>query len=119
MNIKTADAEELAFFKAFNEIKGTKPEELFGFVLLVDYGVTPLEFEQILRKFAKYVEPDETPVEIADRDINKFFGNADWKKLTVHQFHTKCYDLIGYKRHLQMQQQQAEETKNTPQARNS
>lgn len=80
--------------KALCEAKGVKMEQLFPYVTLVDLGVTAPEVEQLIKKVA---ENFEFPHEIDDDDISSFFGNQDWKQLTVKSFTDRCMNLIVWK----------------------
>ena len=79
---------------AFFEIKKIKPEDIFGYVLLTDYGVTAPEVDKLARKVAEHFE---FPDELDEDDISYFFGQQDWKTLTIHLFTECCIDLICYK----------------------
>ena len=76
------------------EAKGVKTEQLFPYVTLIDLGVTAPEVDQLIKKVAKSFE---LPNEIDDEDIGSFFGDQDWKQLTVKSFTDRCMDLIVWK----------------------
>ena len=80
--------------EALNSIKGVKLEEIFPYVLLLDFGVTAPEVETLIKKVA---ENFEFPRDLVEYDISCFFGDRDWKTLTVSIFTDKCFDLLVYK----------------------
>jgi len=79
---------------AFAEVKGVIPEALFGYVVLPDYDVTALEVTELIKEVANHFD---FPYELTEEDINDFFGNQDWKQLTVKKFTDCCCNLLGYK----------------------
>lgn len=82
--------------KALCEVKGVKKEQIFPYVTLIDFGVTAPEINLLIKKVA---ENFEFPHEIDDEeDIGEFFGDQDWKLLTVKTFTDHCMDLIVYKK---------------------
>ena len=94
MNKQTADYDELALINAFESVKGIKAENLHGYVVLPDYGVTADEVEELIKKYIEpYKSKYEISSEVTDADINHFFGSDDWKKLTVHEFYKRCFNL--------------------------
>lgn len=84
-----------ALIDAFEKVKQVKPEDLFSYVLLTDYGVTAPEVEKLIRQYATNFK---FPHEIDDNDISDFFGKQNWKTMTVKLFWDCCVNLIGYKR---------------------
>ena len=79
---------------AFYAVKQIKPKDIFGYVLLTDYGVTAPEVDKLARKVAEHFE---FPHELDEDDISYFFGQQDWKTLTVHQFTDCCMNLVVFK----------------------
>ena len=78
---------------ALFEIKQIKPEDIFSYVLLTDYGVTTPEVKKLIQKVAEYFEFSD---KLDENAIGYFFGQQDWKTLTVHQFTEYCIDLVVF-----------------------
>jgi len=107
MNKQTADEDELALINAFESVKGIKAENLHGYVVLPDYGVTADEVEQLIKKFVEPYKSIGVTSNVTDDDINRFFGSDDWKKLTVHEFYKRCFNLAFCKRRRDRESAQA------------
>ena len=96
---------------ALLEVKGVRPERVFPYVIIPDYGINPTEFMELIKAYADILLRNLELDKIEMRYINEYFGQQDWKTMTTCQFSVNCYNMVGYAHHCYMDQQRKQQQK--------